>query len=115
VTGIGSAIFAFLAAGAFRTIEEAQAKVCPQHAVFTPQPEARQAYDELYSLFRRIISTSASRRGHRLQRCAADLDPGRAGIGQHTMRDSRQLVEEFRVLLAANRGSTARRGGSPDW
>jgi L-ribulokinase len=54
VTGIGSAIFGFLAAGAFRTIEEAQAKVCPKHAVFTPQPEARQAYDELYGLFRRI-------------------------------------------------------------
>ena len=54
VTGIGSAIFAFLAAGAFRTIEEAQAKICPKHAVFTPQPEARKPYDELYGLFRRI-------------------------------------------------------------
>jgi L-ribulokinase len=54
VTGIGSAIFAFLAAGAFRTIEEAQVSVCPQHTVFTPQPETRKPYDELYGLFRRI-------------------------------------------------------------
>src|SRR6202023_1550000 len=29
VTGIGSAIFAFLAAGAFKTIEEAQKQICP--------------------------------------------------------------------------------------
>jgi L-ribulokinase len=54
VTGIGSAIFAFLAAGAFQTVEEAQAKVCPKHAVFTPEPEARPAYDALYDMFRRI-------------------------------------------------------------
>jgi L-ribulokinase len=54
VTGVGSSIFAFLAAGAFRTVEEAQAAICPKHAVFTPQPEARQPYDELYGLFRRL-------------------------------------------------------------
>ena len=54
VTGIGSAIFAFLAAGAFRTIEEAQAKICPKHMVFTPQAETKAAYDTLYSLFSRI-------------------------------------------------------------
>jgi L-ribulokinase len=54
VTGVGSAIFAFLAAGAFRTIEEAQAHVCPAYTVFNPQPDTRQVYDQLYALFRRI-------------------------------------------------------------
>jgi L-ribulokinase len=54
VTGIGSAIFAFFAAGTFKTIEEAQAKVCPKHTVFTPQTESKSAYDTLYGLFRRI-------------------------------------------------------------
>jgi len=54
VTGIGSAIFAMLAAGAVGSIEEAQARVCPQHIVFTPAAETRQTYDTLYSLFRRI-------------------------------------------------------------
>ena len=54
VTGLGSAIFAFLAAGAFRTIEEAQAHVCPAHAVFTPQADAKATYDTLYGLFSRI-------------------------------------------------------------
>jgi L-ribulokinase len=54
VTGIGSAIFAFMAAGAFNTIEEAQAAVCPHHKVFEPRPENRKTYDTLFSLFRRV-------------------------------------------------------------
>ena len=54
VTGIGSAIFACLAAGIFRTIEEAQSKICPPHAVFEPQRETQDVYRELYELYRRI-------------------------------------------------------------
>ena len=54
VTGLGSGIFALLAAGAVKTIEEAQAKVCPKHTVFTPDPATRTTYDTLYELFRRI-------------------------------------------------------------
>lgn len=54
VTGIGSAIFAFLAARTFSTIDEAQKKICPSYTVFEPQPEARGVYDELYSLYRKI-------------------------------------------------------------
>jgi len=53
-TGIGSAIFAMLAAGAVESIEQAQANVCPKHAEFTPRPETREVYDTLYELFRRI-------------------------------------------------------------
>jgi L-ribulokinase len=54
VTGIGSAVFAFLAAGVFPTIEEAQAHVCPTHTVFTPQAETKATYDTLYEMFSRI-------------------------------------------------------------
>jgi L-ribulokinase len=54
VTGLGSAIFAFLAAGAFPSVGAAQAAVCPPFTVFTPQPEARATYDALYGLFRRV-------------------------------------------------------------
>jgi len=54
VTGLGSAIFAFLAAGAFPTIEAAQAAVCPPHNLFQPQPEAAKVYDDLYRLYKRI-------------------------------------------------------------
>jgi L-ribulokinase len=54
VTGIGSAIFAFLAAGTFPTVEEAQKHVCPSYTTFAPEPRQQRTYDELYSLFRRF-------------------------------------------------------------
>ncbi len=54
VTGLGAAIFAFLAAGAFPSVEAAQDAVCPRYTVFEPQPEARTACDALYGLFRRV-------------------------------------------------------------
>jgi L-ribulokinase len=54
VTGLGSAIFAFLAAGSFRTIDEAQGKVCPSHTVFEPQAETQPVYQELYELYRKL-------------------------------------------------------------
>lgn len=54
VTGIGSAIFAFLAAGAFQTIEDAQRQICPSHTVFSPEPGAQKVYHQLYDLYRRI-------------------------------------------------------------
>ncbi|HEV2421376.1 MAG TPA: ribulokinase [Candidatus Acidoferrales bacterium] len=54
VTSLGSAIFAFLAAGTFRSIEEAQQKVCPPHTVYNPQAQTEKTYDRLYSLYRRL-------------------------------------------------------------
>jgi L-ribulokinase len=54
VTGLGSAIFAFLAAGSFPTIEEAQRRVCPSHTVFEPQAETQGVYGNLYALYRKI-------------------------------------------------------------
>src|SRR5437660_5426206 len=41
VVSLGSAIFAFLAPGVFKTIQEAQDKLCPQHKVFQPQISAK--------------------------------------------------------------------------
>lgn len=54
VTSLGSAIFAFLAAGTFRSIEEAQQKVCPPHTVYNPEAQTEKTYDRLYSLYRRL-------------------------------------------------------------
>src|SRR5947209_10531756 len=54
VTGLGSAIFAFLAAGIFKTIDEAQRAVCPSHIVYEPQPEMQGVDNELYELYRKI-------------------------------------------------------------
>ena len=54
VTGMGSAIFAFLAAGTFRTVEEAQQNICPTHTVFEPQGETQDVYRELNEVYRQI-------------------------------------------------------------
>jgi L-ribulokinase len=54
VVSLGSAIFAFLAAGTFKTVEEAQDKICPEHAVFTPEPQAQKVYDALYPLYQKL-------------------------------------------------------------
>jgi len=54
VVSLGSAIFAFLAAGTFRTVEEAQDKICPSHKMFSPDPTEHQIYDKLYRLYNKL-------------------------------------------------------------
>ena len=54
VTSLGSAIFAFLAAGTFKTIEEAQDKICPPHRVYEPEASEQRVYDDLYRFFSRM-------------------------------------------------------------
>ncbi len=53
-TSLGSAIFALLAAGAFPTIEAAQAALCPSYTAVEPDPSSARVYDELYPLFRTL-------------------------------------------------------------
>lgn len=60
VTSLGSAIFAFLAAGTFKTVEEAQDKICPQHNVFHPEKREQRLYDELYVFTASCTSRLAS-------------------------------------------------------
>ena len=54
VVSLGSAIFAFLAAGTFHTIEEAQDKVCPQYRIFEPEAREQSVYDRLYRLYSKL-------------------------------------------------------------
>jgi L-ribulokinase len=54
VTSLGSAIFAFLAAGVFGSASEVQKAICPEYRVFHPDPAARAAYDELFGHFRQL-------------------------------------------------------------
>lgn len=54
VTSLGSSIFAFLAAGAFRSIEEAQDAICPSYHVMEPDQAAARVYEELYQLYREL-------------------------------------------------------------
>lgn len=52
VTSLGSAIFAFLAAGTFQTVEEAQQALCPPYRVVEPEARDTARYEELYGLYR---------------------------------------------------------------
>jgi L-ribulokinase len=52
VTSLGSAIFAFLAAGAFGSIAEAQGALCPPFKIYEPQAEAASVYDRLYEMYK---------------------------------------------------------------
>ncbi|MFN8005989.1 MAG: ribulokinase [Terriglobia bacterium] len=51
---LGSAIFAFLAAGTFKSVEEAQDRICPPHKVYEPEPSAQRVYNELYGLYSKL-------------------------------------------------------------
>lgn len=53
ITSLGSAIFAFLAAGTFASVEEAQQRLCPAYRVVAPEPAAVAPYERLYQLYRK--------------------------------------------------------------
>ncbi len=52
ITGLGSALFAFVAAGVFDTLEAAQEAVCPPHRVVKPDTVEHARYERLYPIFR---------------------------------------------------------------
>jgi L-ribulokinase len=60
-TSIGSAIMAFVAAGAFPSIEAAQEKFCLPFKIFEPEPEAVAIYEQLYDLYRRVYFALGTR------------------------------------------------------
>ena len=49
-TSLGSGIFAFLAAGAFGSVEEAQEKMCLPHKTYQPELQAVRVYEETLSV-----------------------------------------------------------------
>jgi L-ribulokinase len=61
VVSLGSAIFAFLAAGVFQTVEEAQDKICPPNRTFTPNAAAERIYEQLYPLYSKLYFTLGQR------------------------------------------------------
>jgi L-ribulokinase len=68
-TSLGSAIFAFLAAGAFRSVEEAQDALCPKYRTVEPDASETAVSSELYALYRRLYFAFGVR----------DSEPVRAG------------------------------------
>src|SRR5438067_7711174 len=54
VTGLGAAIFAFLAAGTFKSVEDAQRAVGPSYKTYLPDSEQAATYEHLFPLFRKL-------------------------------------------------------------
>jgi L-ribulokinase len=59
-TSLGSAIFAFLAAGTFKTVEEAQQALCPSYDEIHPDEHAVEIYRDLFSLFQSLYFSLGS-------------------------------------------------------
>jgi len=82
VTSLGSAVFAFLAAGAFESVEQAQDALCPGFETIEPDPAAAARYRELYAVFRRLYFAFGERElGDilpSLRRIAADARGGQS-------------------------------------
>lgn len=54
VTSLGSSIMAFLAAGAFESIDEAQRALCPSYRVIEPDPAEHATYERLYAMYKEL-------------------------------------------------------------
>jgi L-ribulokinase len=53
-TGFGAAIFAFLAAGVFQCVDEAQDALCLSYRTVEPDPVEAEIYDRLYPLYKKL-------------------------------------------------------------
>ena len=60
-TSLGSGIFALLAAGAYNSIEEAQAAVCLPFRTVQPDPKSVAVYERLYPLYRDVYFALGTR------------------------------------------------------
>ncbi|HVW75984.1 MAG TPA: ribulokinase [Alloacidobacterium sp.] len=60
-TSLGSGVFAFLAAGTFSSVEEAQDKMCLSYKTFTPQPKAHAVYNRLFEHYRKVYFALGTR------------------------------------------------------
>jgi L-ribulokinase len=67
VTSLGSAIFAFLAAGAFETIEQAQEALCPGYTTIEPQAPEAAVSGELYALYHKLYFSFGQRKSQSVQ------------------------------------------------
>jgi L-ribulokinase len=60
-TSLGSAIIAFVAAGVFPSIEEAQRRLCLPFKTYAPEPRAAARYEQLYQLYRKLYFALGTR------------------------------------------------------
>jgi L-ribulokinase len=84
ITSLGSSIFAFLAAGVFETIDEAQRSLCPPFRVIEPDPKEHEVYERLYSIYKTLYFSMG--------------DPGSSAIGMgHVLPGLRRIAAEVRA------------------
>jgi L-ribulokinase len=67
VTSLGSAIFAFLAAGVFRSVEDAQDALCPGYVTIEPDAASVEIYLELYALYRKLYFAFGARHSQAME------------------------------------------------
>jgi L-ribulokinase len=60
-TSLGSGIFALLAAGAYKSVEEAQAAVCLPLRTVAPDPKSAEVYERLYHHYRDVYFALGAR------------------------------------------------------
>jgi L-ribulokinase len=89
VTSLGSAIFAFLAAGAFRTVEEAQEALCPRYRVIEPDSRDVPACEKLYGLYRKLYFAMGNPSSDAV--AIGDVLPGLRQMAARTREKSRSL------------------------
>jgi len=63
VTSLGSAIFAFLACGAFKSLEQAQQRLCPRYTEYQPDRGESKTSERLFDLFRKLYFAFGEGRG----------------------------------------------------
>lgn len=61
VTSLGSAMFAFLAAGTFKSIEDAQSALSPGYNTVVPDGQSASVYEELFGLYSKLYFTLGKR------------------------------------------------------
>jgi L-ribulokinase len=95
VTSLGSAIFAFLAVGTFKTIEEAQDALCPGHVAINPVASAVTTYQDLYALFKKLYFALGERKSDPVH--IGDVLPQLRGIAARS-----RAAKEANANRAAN-------------
>ena len=96
VTSLGSAIFAFLAAGEFQSVEEAQDALSPAYRTVTPKPLEVEMYQKLFEIFQPLYFGLG----------CADSPGVRIGAVLPTLR---RLADESRQGWDANSDQAAKR------
>src|SRR5215467_10350566 len=86
VVSLGSAIFAFQSAGVFRTVEDAQDRICPPNRTFTPNGSESQTYEKLYPLYNKLYFTFGQRNGNVL----GDVLPALIAVAESAHDGSRR-------------------------